>query len=626
LDLETPGSFARGRVIAVLLSTAVLGACGDDPPKDPNDPATHGTLTLRVRHTVGATPFEPSTRYETPFGDSFFLDSLRYIVSDLALERGDGRMVRASFPIEAAIDARSESTASVTIADVPTGAYETITLRMGLADERNQVINDAGRPDAEWLPLAWPETLGGGYHVLLAQGRAGVTGSLDSVFAFALGRQVFSGHPTYGDTTVHHDFVADASVGSFTIAEGETTTVELRFDFREWLTPHFFDLGRFREDTRADVDLLTQIRQNGQDVFHGGSDGEPAVLEVPADFSTIQAAIDASSPGDTVLVADGVYTGPGNVDLDFSSLTSPFPNNIVVRSRNGPLATIIDVQGSPERPRRGFIFHSGEDTTSVLDGFTIRNGWMGSSPIRTGRHDLSGGGIIIRFLRSGPIIRNCIIESCYSEFSGGGLEAEVGGEPIIEDCLFIGNRCANFGGALSFESGAAATMRRCVITGNIAGTGGGGVAVRAPTIFESCTVSGNVAGSVGGGFGVGTGGGVEVRQPGTAFLDRCVVWGNCAPDSGNNVYVEQKGQAEASLVCSVADTTGGPTPPSLVLDRCVFEDPRFCEPIACESAPTSAGDVHVEAASPCLAPFNPCGVSIGAAGEGCNERRSRRWE
>lgn len=35
-------------------------------------------------------------------------------------------------------------------------------------------------------------------------------------------------------------------------------------------------------------------------------------LRVPAEYATIQAAVDASVDGDVVLIADGVYTGAGN--------------------------------------------------------------------------------------------------------------------------------------------------------------------------------------------------------------------------------------------------------------------------------------------------------------------------
>ena len=50
----------------------------------------------------------------------------------------------------------------------------------------------------------------------------------------------------------------------------------------------------------------------------------------PADFSTIQAALDASWDGDTIIVRDGTYTGAGNRDIDFNGKA------VHLRSENGP--------------------------------------------------------------------------------------------------------------------------------------------------------------------------------------------------------------------------------------------------------------------------------------------------
>lgn len=88
------------------------------------------------------------------------------------------------------------------------------------------------------------------------------------------------------------------------------------------------------------------------------------VINVPAQFSTIQAAINSSTNGDTVLVADGTYTGTGNYDIDFSG------KRILLISQNGAPNTIIDCMNNG----RGIYFQSSEDTTAIVDGFTIKNG------------------------------------------------------------------------------------------------------------------------------------------------------------------------------------------------------------------------------------------------------------
>ena len=85
------------------------------------------------------------------------------------------------------------------------------------------------------------------------------------------------------------------------------------------------------------------------------------VIRVPADRPTIQSGIDFAAGGDTVLVAPGTY-----FENVFTS-----GNPIVLRSEQGPAATIID-GSQPTDPNRGsVVLFQG---ASVLEGFTIRGG------------------------------------------------------------------------------------------------------------------------------------------------------------------------------------------------------------------------------------------------------------
>ena len=247
---------------------------------------------------------------------------------------------------------------------------------------------------------------------------------------------------------------------------------------------------------------------------------------VPSQYSTIQSAISASDNGDTVLVAEGIHTGPGNRDIDFlgKAITvrsmDPCDQSIVA-------ATIIDCNGTAEDPHRGFSFHSGEGLDSVVQGMTIRNGY---GPEEFGTDELScGGGIFC--LDSSPTIRNCIIEDNIADNDavrvapGGGIYLR-NSSANIEDCSFV-NNYAESGGAIQVSgSSSALTISNCDIIGNSTEFYGAGICTSGNSVISHCVIMHNSAGNYGGGI---------KGNHGNQKINNCLISGNSANEFGGGI-------------------------------------------------------------------------------------------
>ena len=192
-----------------------------------------------------------------------------------------------------------------------------------------------------------------------------------------------------------------------------------------------------------------------------------ATIDVPNDQPTIQSGIDAAKDGDTVLVADGIYRGEGNVNIDFRG------KQIAVESLSGAEATIIDCEKKPET--RGFTFVGSNTITQVLDGFSIKNG----------THQ-DGGGIYCKF--ASPTIKNCVI----TQNQGGGGIYCYNSSPIIEGCIITHNRSSGVfltGEWLGQNDMPKSNLINCTISEN---TGSGiSSSWRVTVVIRGCTVTKN---------------------------------------------------------------------------------------------------------------------------------------
>ena len=91
------------------------------------------------------------------------------------------------------------------------------------------------------------------------------------------------------------------------------------------------------------------------------------MLRVPDPWPSVQTALNAALPGDTVLVAPGTYYG---------NFLWPDRPGIDLLSEGGATVTILD--GRQTETVLG-LYAAAIDTTTIIRGFTITNGKVGGT-------------------------------------------------------------------------------------------------------------------------------------------------------------------------------------------------------------------------------------------------------
>jgi len=263
------------------------------------------------------------------------------------------------------------------------------------------------------------------------------------------------------------------------------------------------------------------------------------------DYLTIQDAVDDVVDGDIIELTDGVFSlWDGNADVNFLG------KKITVRSQSGdPTACIIDCQGSSSNPHRGFIFGSGEDANSVLEGVTITHGFVPSSWT-----DYYGGGILCKN-SSSPTIKNCIISHNRAEGHGGGMLCAAYCAPEVNDCVFYHNTALDDGGGLAnFGSPA---IKNCLFLHNHTPAHGGGMTDMGSNVTIShCSFSHNTADTYAGGLSVFA----EI----SCSLEYCTFSENSCRGEGGAIYIGNGTQLYLTS-CTLSDNEGDPNASGLAV-------------------------------------------------------------
>jgi hypothetical protein len=244
------------------------------------------------------------------------------------------------------------------------------------------------------------------------------------------------------------------------------------------------------------------------DIDANGKPDECQTVQVPAQYATIQSAIESAPINEMriVMVGAGIFPGP----VDFKGKP--------VRVRGTSCAQTI-ISGNGSQQASVVRFSGGEPAIAVLECVTVRGGTSGTQPIGSPTV-LAGGGIFGQ--NSAASVRNCFVVNNSSGFGGGAYFLNCTGS--VTNSVFGGNTSSADGGGFQANQ-STMTLTDVLIENNTCNSRGGGMhLVQGNPTLTRVTVRNNVSSNLIGGvswYSVGSS---------TAYLamNNCTITGNTA--------------------------------------------------------------------------------------------------
>ncbi len=296
----------------------------------------------------------------------------------------------------------------------------------------------------------------------------------------------------------------------------------------------------------------------------------------------LQDALKASGPGDSILVAEGLYWP----DLGGNSRQGD-------RAAAFRLKTGVSIYGG---------FPAGGGDWARRNPAVYRSILTGDIGIVGTRDDNSYHVVVADGVDKTAVLDECVIcdglaNGTDADKLGGGLY-NLGGSPLIRNCTFSHNSAGNGGGVCLIGGGA--SFVNCVFTGNTANSCGGGLYNAGDTSVVNRTVTANQ--------GMWRAGGV-FNSSGSLSVANCILWGNGRQfRSAYDEWAQASTDAGLTIAyCCVQGWTG-----AMAGQGCLGSDPLFVDAAGADgTVGTLDDDLRLRDGSPCIDAGDASAVPIG---------------
>lgn len=234
-------------MIWLLPAAVFLFSCNKDEETTPNENA--GKVSFQLSYDVdGHALLFDSVCHVNAAGNEYEVTTLQFILSDVKFHRADQTWYADTNAWY--LDAREPDHSGFNIENIPNGTYTSLSFSLGLDSVHN--MTGCLPNTMEFMSMAWPDAMGGGYHFMKLEGHFKDGANLPG-FAMHLGTNM---------SRVDYTFSLPLTVAD------NTSTMGLSMNVNEWFeTPEAYDFNSDPNYSMGNAAAMGKLAANGADVF-----------------------------------------------------------------------------------------------------------------------------------------------------------------------------------------------------------------------------------------------------------------------------------------------------------------------------------------------------------------------